>query len=132
MKVTIFGREPAAVLAFLAILVKLFSAFVVHVNADQQSVINAALAALVGLAVAQKVHDGQAAALYGFAQALVALAVGFGLHWDPATQALVLSAIQAAIGMWTRTQVVAPVPAAVPAGVASTNVAGGDFQGKAY
>jgi hypothetical protein len=109
MSPKIFGREPAALLAMLAIMVKLFAAFVVDVTADQQAVINAVLAASVGIAVAVIVHDGMAAALYGFAQAAVALAVGFGLHWDAGIQALVLSGVATALGWWTRTQVTAPV-----------------------
>jgi hypothetical protein len=112
MSPKLFGREPAALLAMLAVFVKLFSAFVVHVTVDQQAVINAVLAAAVGIAVAVIVHDGLAAALYGFAQAAVALAVGFGLHWDASTQALVLSGVATLLGWWTRTQVTAPTPAA--------------------
>ncbi|MDX3353883.1 hypothetical protein PV703_11295 [Streptomyces sp. ME01-24h] len=105
----IFGREPAAVLALFAILVKLLSAFVIEVSADQQAVINAVAAAAVGIFIAVVAHDSLGASLMNFAQAVVALAVGYGLDWSADKQALVLSAVAAAIGMWTRTQVVAPV-----------------------
>lgn len=107
----ILGREPAALLAFIAILVKLFSAFVIEVSADQQAAVNTIAAAVVGVLIAAFAHDSLGASLLSFAQAAIAAAVGFGLDWSADRQALVLSAVAAVIGMWTRTQVIAPVPA---------------------
>lgn len=106
----IFGREPAAWLALVAVIVKLSTAFGLDLTDKQQAVINAAAAALVGLIVAFTVHDGIGAAAVGFLQAAIALAVGFGLHWSPEQQAVVLSFASAVVAMWTRTQVTAPVP----------------------
>lgn len=105
--VKIFGREPAALLALVAVIVKLVAAFGVQLSSDQQSIVNAAAAAAVGLAVAFVAHDALAAPLYGFAQAAFALAVGFGLHWSADQQAVVLSLVQVAIAMFVRTQVTA-------------------------
>jgi hypothetical protein len=110
----IFGREPAALLAFVAVAIKLLAAFGIGLSTDQQSVLNAVAAAAVGLTVAAMTHDGLAAAVYGFAQAALALAVGFGLHWSADQQAIVLSAVSVVIAMFVRTQVTAPVPAVVP------------------
>lgn len=107
---TIFRREPAAWLALIAVAVKLSTAFGLDLTSDQQAVINASAAALVGLIVAVTVHDGIGAAAVGFLQAAIALAVGFGLHWSPEQQAVVLSFASAIVAMWTRTQVTAPVP----------------------
>lgn len=107
-----WNREPAALLAFVAVAIKLIAAFGVHLSSDQQAVVNAAAAAIVGLAVAFMAHDALAAPLYGFTQAALALAVGFGLHWSADQQAVVLSFVQVAIAMFLRTQVTAPVPAA--------------------
>lgn len=106
----IFGREPALWLALIAVAVKLSTAFGLDLTADQQAVINAVAAALVGVLVAVSVHDGLGAAVIGLVQAAVALAVGFGLHWSPDQQAVVLSFASAIVAMWTRTQVTAPVP----------------------
>lgn len=106
----IFGREPALWLALVAVAVKLSTAFGLDLTSDQQAVVNAVAAALVGLAVAVMVHDGIGAAVIGAVQAAVALAVGFGLHWSPDQQAVVLSSASALVAMWTRTQVTAPVP----------------------
>lgn len=112
--VKIFGREPALWLALIAIVVKLGTAFGLDLSNDQQAVINALAAALVGLIVAFLVHDGTGAAVIGFVQAGLALAVGFGLHWSPDQQSIVLSLAAAIVAMWTRTQVTPKVPAAPP------------------
>lgn len=109
----IFGREPAAVLAFVAVAIKLIAAFGVNLSSDQQAVLNAVAAAAVGLLVAFMAHDALAAPLYGLAQAALALAVGFGLHWSADQQAVVLSFVQVAVAMFVRTQVTAKTPAAL-------------------
>lgn len=108
----VLRREPAVVLALVAALVKLGAAFGLDVSADQQAVINAAAAAIVGLVVAVAAHDALSAPILGALQALVALAVGFGLHWNADQQAVVMTAAAALVAMWTRTQVTAPVAAA--------------------
>jgi hypothetical protein len=107
--VKILGREPALWLALVAVGVKLATAFGLDVSTDQQAVINAAAAAVVGLVVAVMVHDGLSAAILGLVQAAVALAVGFGLDWSADRQAVVMSAAAAVVGMFVRTQVTAKV-----------------------
>lgn len=107
----IFGREPALYLAVAGTAVRLFSAFVIDLSIQQQSALNAIIAAAVGLAVAWTVHDGQVAAILGFTSALIALALGFGLQIDGDTQAVIMSFVATVVGMFVRTQVTAPVPA---------------------
>ena len=107
----IFGREPALWLSLVATAVKLVGAFWVHLSNDQQSLINALAAAIVGLIVARIVHDGTSAALLGLAQGALALAVGFGLHMAADQQATSMSAVGVVIAMFVRTQVTAPQPA---------------------
>lgn len=104
-------REPALLLALIASVVKLGSAFGLDVTADQQAVINAAAAAIVGLVVAVAAHDSLSAPILGAVQALVALAVGFGLHWSADQQAIVMTAAAATVAMFVRTQVTAPAAA---------------------
>lgn len=116
-KINIFGREPAAWLALVAVVVKLVSAFVIEVSPDQQTVINAVAAAAMGLFIAVLVHDGVIAAVLGLAQAAVALAVGFGLDWSVDQQALVMSFIALIVAGYERTQVTAPVPPIAGPGV---------------
>lgn len=108
----LFGREPALILSFIAIVVKVVSAFAIEVTADQQAWINAVAAAAVGLILAVMAHDAVGAAVLGFVQAVVALAVGFGLDWSADKQAVFMSLAAALVAMFDRTQVTAPVSAA--------------------
>lgn len=108
----IFGREPALWLALFASAVKLCAAFGLNLSVDQQAVLNAAAAAIVGVAVAVIAHDALFAPVLGALQAAVALAVGFGLNWSSDQQAIVMTAAAALVAMFTRTQVTAPVAAA--------------------
>ena len=110
--VLILKREPAAWLTLIAVVVKLAAAFGLDVSADQQSAINAVAAAAMGLLVAVLAHDGAGAAVIGLAQAALALALGFGLAWCADRPAVVMAAVPVVVGMWDRTQVTAPVPAA--------------------
>jgi succinate dehydrogenase/fumarate reductase cytochrome b subunit len=106
----IFGREPAAVLAFVSILVKLGSAYVFHATQTQQATVNTVAACVVALAIAFVAHDAMGAAVFNLAQALVAAAVGFGLKLDADHQALWLSLVTVVIGLWSRTQITAKTP----------------------
>jgi hypothetical protein len=110
--VKIFGREPATVLALFAIVVKLAAAFGWDASTDVQAWVNAAAAAALGVILAIVAKDGIGAAVIGFAQAALALAVGLGLDWTSEKQAVVLTAVTIVVGMWDRTQVTAPVTAA--------------------
>jgi hypothetical protein len=112
LKSRILGREPVLWLSLVAIIVKVISAFLVHVSTDQQAVINAAAAAVAGLLVALSTRDGESGAILGVVQALLALGVGFGLRWTPDQQAMVMSLTATVVAMFLRTQVTAPVPAA--------------------
>lgn len=109
--IRLWGREPAAWLALIAVAVKLAAAFGLNVSADQQATINAVAAAAMGVLIAIVAHDGVGAAVIGLAQAGLALALGFGLDWSADRQAVVMAAVTVVVGMWNRTQVTAPVPA---------------------
>jgi hypothetical protein len=119
--VKIFGREPATVLALFAIVVKLAAAFGWDASTDVQAWVNGAAAAALGVILAIVAKDGIGAAVVGFAQAALALAVGLGLDWTSEKQAVVLTAVTIVVGMWDRTQVTAPVPASAPKPVSSVS-----------
>jgi hypothetical protein len=106
-----FRREPAIYLTLFATAVRLLGAYVIHLTDGQQAVLNAVATAVASLIVAFLVADGQVAAILGLAQAFLALAVGFGLSIDGEQQAIIMSFVGAAVAMFVRTQVVAPVPA---------------------
>jgi len=111
----IFNREPAVLLAFVAVVVKLATAFGLNLTPDQQAVINAVAAALVGLVVAVMAHDALSAPILGLAQAALSLALGFGLHWSADQQSVVMSFVAVIVAMFVRTQIIAKTPASIPA-----------------
>jgi hypothetical protein len=111
MNVKFFGREPALFLGLIAVTVQVVSAFWVHVTVDQQAVVNAASAAVVGVIVAIVAHDSLSAPILGAAQAVMSLAVGFGQNWAPDKQATVLALVSALVAVFVRQVVTAPTGA---------------------
>lgn len=106
------NRDPALWLTIVATAVRLVSAFMFNLSTDQQALLNAAATAVASLIVAFWVRrDGQVAALLGVAQALLALAIGFGLDVSAENQAVIMSFVGAVAAAFIRTQVVAPVTA---------------------
>jgi hypothetical protein len=104
------SRDPALWLTLFATAVRLFAAFVIHLTDEQQAVLNAVATAVASLIVAIVVRrDGQVPAILGVAQALLALAIGFGLNVSAEGQAVIMSFVGAVAAAFTRTQVVAPV-----------------------
>ena len=104
------SRDPALWLGLFAAVVQLVAAFVFPLTVDQQAVLNALAVAVAGLLTALVVRrDGQAAAAVGFAQAAIAVGLGFGLKIPADGQAAIMAVVSTAAAMWTRTQVVAPV-----------------------
>lgn len=102
------SRDPALYLTLFATLVRLVAAFWIHLGDEQQAVLNACATAVAGLVVAVWVRrDGQVAALLGVVQAVLALAVGFGLNVSAEGQAVIMSFVGAAAAMFIRTQVTA-------------------------
>lgn len=109
----IFGREPAAVLAFIASALMMFSQFIYPLSIDQQGAFNAVAMAMVGIITAWAVaEDGGLALIVGLCKALIALAISFGLHWTPDVQTLVMTFVTVTAQlMIVRPNVVAPITA---------------------
>jgi hypothetical protein len=107
----IFGREPALWGALLASIIYAVGAFLLPLSGGQESLLIAAASAVIGVVVAVKTRDGWSAAVLGLVKALLALALGFGLHWSPDQQAIVLTLAAAVVGMFVRTQAQASVTA---------------------
>jgi hypothetical protein len=106
------SRDPALWLTLFATAVRLGAAFLFEISDEQQAVLNATATAVASLIVAVWVRrDGQVAALLGTAQALLALAIGFGLDVSAENQAVIMSFVGALAAAFIRTQVVAPVSA---------------------
>ncbi|KQX27573.1 hypothetical protein ASD97_25085 [Streptomyces sp. Root63] len=107
----IFGREPVYVLGFIAAGFQALTAFGLDVTETQQTLVNFFAAAVVGVITAIVLKTGAlAAALLGFAQSGMALAVGFGLDWSTDMQGKVMAAVAALLALWLREKVTAPVP----------------------
>lgn len=104
------NREPAVFVALAAALITVVSDFFVPMSAEQIGVLNALVVAIAGLVTAIWVtHDKLAPAILGLAQAVIALAVAFGLGWDAAEQGALLALVTTLVGMFVRTQSTAPV-----------------------
>lgn len=108
----LFGREPALILGLVASAIQLFSATVLPLSDGQQGVVNAVAVAVVGLVTAFAVSAEKAApAVLGLVQAVLALALAFGLNLDAGVQGAVMAFATALVSAYVRSQVVAPVPA---------------------
>jgi len=107
----ILGREPAAWVALATIIVQGIGAFWAGFSVDMQSWVIAAIAAGLNLIVAIVTHDGVIAAISGFVQGVVSLAVGLGANMTTHQQFYVMAVIVAIAQWFTRQNVTAPVPA---------------------
>lgn len=108
---TMWGREPALWLGFIAAAVQSLTAFGISVSPGVQTAVNAIATAIVGIISAIVLKNGAlGAALMQFATAGMALIVGLGLDWNTERQGWVMALVAAGIALFTRTQVTAPVP----------------------
>jgi hypothetical protein len=108
----ILGREPVYLLAFVAVALKLSSAYGLDVSAEQQAVIMAVLSGVVALVEAIVLRTGAAAAaIINLAQASLALFLGFGLDMSAEQQALWMLIVESAVAIFLRREVTAPVQA---------------------
>ena len=107
----IFGREPALWAGLINVAVYVLGATVFHLTKNQESIVIAVAAAILGLLVALSTHDGVSAAILGLVKAVVALGLGYGLKLDADKQALLLSVAATLSAMFVRTQATAKVPA---------------------
>lgn len=106
----IFGREPVKVLAFLSAGITLLSVLVTHWSDEQQAAVNGVIAVVIGLVGAWMVSAEKALPfITGLVQAVLTCALAFGAHIDANTNATIMSFVAALMGMWLRTQVLAPV-----------------------
>ncbi len=107
---TIFGREPALFLALAAAAIQFISLFLFELSDGQQGALNLVVGAVVAVVGAVTVaREKLAAALLGAVQAAVGAAIAFGWHIDAEHQAGIMVLVAAALGVYTRTQVTAPI-----------------------
>jgi hypothetical protein len=110
--VRILGREPVAILAFIAIALKLGAAYGWNVSDEVQTAIMVFLSCAVALAEAIVLKTGAAfAAIVNLAQAALVLFMGLGLEMPAETQALWMLAVEGVAAFFLRREVTAPVQA---------------------
>lgn len=109
----LFGREPAAILAFIASGLMIVSQFVYPLTIDQQGGFNAVAMSAVGILTMWMVaEDGGLGLIVGLSKALIALAISFGLNWAPDVQNLVMTFVTVTAQLLIiRPNVVAPIKA---------------------
>jgi hypothetical protein len=108
--IRILGREPVYFLAFLAIVLKLSSAYGLDVSTEQQGAIMAVLSLLVAVFTAIVLKTGAAAAaIVNLAQGVLALFLAFGLEMAAEQQALWMLAVEGGVALLLRREVEAPV-----------------------
>jgi hypothetical protein len=114
----VFGREPAMWLALLGAAWQIVSAFGLNFDAQTQSVVTAVVAAVLGVVVAVRVHDGIVAAVNGFVIAGVSAVSYYCMHWTAEHQSELVGAIMIVYTFFaTRQNVTPPTQASVsPAG----------------
>lgn len=108
----ILGREPALWAGLAKATILTIATFVFPLSIDQQGTLNAVVAAVLGLVVAFAVSAEKAVPfLLGLLEAIIAVAISFGANIPPTSQLVIMGLAAAVVAMFTRTQVVAPVPA---------------------
>ncbi|MDX2658350.1 hypothetical protein [Streptomyces scabiei] len=106
----IFGREPVAIMAFIAVALKLSSAYGWDVDADTQAAIMVALSCIVAVVEAFVLKTGAAfAAIVNLGHAAIALFLALGLEMSATDQALWMAGIESFIALFLRREVTAPV-----------------------
>ncbi|MDX3582549.1 hypothetical protein [Streptomyces europaeiscabiei] len=107
----IFGREPVALLALIAVALKLGSAYGWDVSPELQTAIMVALSCVVAVVEAVVLKTGAAfAAIVNLGHAGIALLLGLGLAMSAEQQALWMLLIEGAVALVVvRPQVTAPI-----------------------
>ena len=107
----ILGREPALWAGLLNAVIYLLGAYTLKLSAEKEAVLVAVVAALLGMWVAWRTHDGVSAAILGFVKAAFALFIGFGGHMTAQQEAQWLAIAAAVVALFVRTQATAKVSA---------------------
>lgn len=95
----IFGREPAAISAAIMVAVALVSGFLTPIDAGAQSLIQSVLGTVLALILAAQVRENVVPAILAALQAVIPLAVHYGLDWTAEQQALVFTASSIILGL---------------------------------
>lgn len=104
------GREAAQIAALVAALVQLVGSLTLGFTIEEQGALNAAVVLVLGVFTAWAVSAEKAAPLVaGAVQAVMAVALAFGLQLAPNVQGAIMTFVTAAVAFYLRTVVWAPV-----------------------
>lgn len=117
----IFGREPAYWLALASGLIAFVSATLAPLSVEQQGVLNACVAAVLGVATTGFLQaEKSVAVLVGLGKAVIAVALAFGLALSPEVQSTTMVVVELVLtGILVRPHVVAAVQAPTPVPLSS-------------
>lgn len=108
----IFGREPVYVLAFIAVVLKLSSAYGLDLSAEEQGAVMAVLSLAVAVGTAVVLKTGAVgAAIVNLAQGVGALFLAFGVGLSAEELAMWGALVEAGVALFIHREVTAPVPA---------------------
>ena len=108
---TIFGREPALIMAVLSAAVSALATFAFTWTDTQVGVLNTVLGAAFGLAAVGLKSDRTLPLLLGLAEAILFAALAFGVDLDAKQQSVILMLVSTvAAVLFVRPQVVAKTP----------------------
>lgn len=113
----LFGREQVTYLAVIAAAAQVLMSYGFDVSRTFQAVATAIVVFVFAVGNAIVMHDGAVALATGVLNAGFALFAGLGLDWTTGHQTYIVGLATVLIGLFTRQQVVNPIPATVsPAG----------------
>lgn len=93
-RLTLFGRDPAVLLAGIAAVISLLGAYVVHLSTNQQGALNGFAVAAVGVLTAMSLKDGgTAVAVVGLVKAVLYVALAYHFSISAENQAIILAAV---------------------------------------
>lgn len=113
----LFGREQVLYLAVIAGIAQVLMTYQLDVSGTFQAIATAIIVFVFAVGNAIRMHDGAVALATGVLNAGFALFAGLGLDWTKGHQTYIVGAVTALLALFTRQNVVNPVPASVsPAG----------------
>lgn len=101
---TIFGREPAAIVALIEGALTLAVTLGLSVSSNQIGLIAAVVTAAFGVYLAWATKETLLGVTTGLIKAMAAVAVGFGAHLAPEQTGALIAFVTVAFGLYQRTQ----------------------------
>jgi len=102
--VTIFGREPAAIVGTIEAALALLVAFQLGLDAPHVALIMGVVTSLAAVYTAWVTKDTLLGVVVGLIKAVIALAIGYGLSLTPEQTGALIAVATVALGLFNRQQ----------------------------